>query len=1048
MRTIKKSVLASAVVAAIIGGFGPAAVLAEPVPAAQDQDNSGNTEEEAEGADGARELETIVVTGTRIRRAGFDTLEPAIVVDQGYVRDRGLTNIADILNETPGFGVGVTPEGGQAGFGVAVNFVNRFGLGTNRTLTLVNGRRFVSSNPATIFGPAGPGQQVDLNVVPTLLIDRVENLAIGGAPTYGSDAIAGVVNVILRKDFQGLETTGTYGITDRGDGERWNVGALYGLNFNDGAGNVTVSASWDNNDGVLATESERFRNTFATQVNPLASLMAQFQPGRTPANDGRVNPNVPFNTGNNDGIPNSVLIRNSRFFTFTAGGLLFPATGAFNLADGRLRGFGQNQTTYLAFDNGGNLVPYNPGNNFGTTNASGGDGFNLNRTVQLTSDLERKNLYSSGRYAIGERTDLFYEATYYNSEALELIDQAAFNVNLFGGLSAPITFPTTYAQLSDQARSTLTGLGVTSFRLSRILSDIQGNNAGGETDVYRGVIGIEGDFDAFDRSFNWEVSANWGRNDSEFFGTAINQQHFINSLHVTRNASGQVVCTTTPVAGLVIPGGGTPQADPGCVPLMLFGEGRNSREALAYVTERTLTESTLEQRVFNANIGGDILDTWGGPVGFNFGYEHRIEEGSFEPNAFQQAGRGRAVPILPNEGEFDTDEWFAETVIPLVDPEWNVPLLHKFDITGKFRQVDNTVNGKFDTYTYGFQFRPIEDLEIRGNRTKSLRAPSIVELFTPVSNIFTTVPDPCDSRNVTGGTKPATRQANCQAFYRQFNISNPATFQSTAVTATVPGTLAGDPNLENEEADAETIGVVWQPNELVPGLRVAADYYKIDISNAIANLGAAAIATGCFDNDSFDASDVNAANSFCRRIVRDASGQITTIRTGFVNGGFLDFTGQSLDLQYSRDLTEFDWGLKGTLDLTANLFRLRRLENSTNNVTITDNLNTLGNAKRQYQYGVAYTLYPVSLGLQAFYQSGSELVLDNLVTGDSQDVRRIESQWTYSANAAYAINDDILLRFAVTNLTDEDPPFPLAGGAFGVYDVLGRRYSLSLDWRF
>jgi outer membrane receptor for ferrienterochelin and colicin len=301
---------------------------------------------------------------------------------------------------------------------------------------------------------------------------------------------------------------------------------------------------------------------------------------------------------------------------------------------------------------------------------------------------------------------------------------------------------------------------------------------------------------------------------------------------------------------------------------------------------------------------------------------------------------------------------------------------------------------------------------------------------------------------VTGGTKPATRQANCQAFYRQFNIANPATFQSTAVTATVPGTLAGDPNLENEEADAETIGVVWQPNELVPGLRVAADYYKIDISNAIANLGAAAIATGCFDNDSFDASDVNTANSFCRRIVRDASGQITTIRTGFVNGGFLDFTGQSLDLQYSRDLTEFDWGLKGTLDLTANLFRLRRLENSTNNVTITDNLNTLGNAKRQYQYGVAYTLYPVSLGLQAFYQSGSELVLDNLVTGDSQDVRRIESQWTYSANAAYAINDDILLRFAVTNLTDEDPPFPLAGGAFGVYDVLGRRYSLSLDWRF
>lgn len=1036
MKACHRTLLATAI-AAVLYGFTPVPGFAQQAAAEDDEAEKPKVQE----------LEPITVTGTRIRRAGFDTLEPAIVVNEDYLKNRGLTNVADAINELPGFGVGVTPEGGQSGFGVAVNFVNRFGLGTNRTLTLINGRRAVSSNSPTIFGPAGPGLQVDLNVVPSLLVDRIENIAIGGAPTYGSDAISGVVNVILKRDFEGLDTTATYGITQEGDGERYNVGALYGLNFADGAGNLTFGATWDDQQGVLATERDRFSEGLANGVNPLASLMAANQPGRTPANDGRVNPGVPFNTGNGDGIPNSVLIRNVRFFTFTGGGLLFPSTGAFNLADGRLRGFGPNQTTYFQFDPSGNLVPYNPGINFGTSNASGGDGFNLNETVQLLSDLERKNLHSSGRYVFNEMVEGFFEASYYNSEALELIDQSIYNVNLFGGLSAPITFPVSYAQLSDQARGILTGLGQTNFRLSRASRDLVNNNGSSETDVYRGVVGLAGSFGAFDRLFNWEVSANWGRNDSTFFATVLNQQNFINALNVVRDASGNLVCTTTPVAGLVIPGGGTPVADPGCVPLNLFGEGRPSQAARDYVTGITITDSVLQQRVFNANVGGTAFELPTGPLDFNLGFEHRVEKGSFEPNDFQVRGLGRAVPILPNSGEFDTDEWFFETVLPLVNADWEIPGLNRFDLTGKFRNVDNTVNGSFDTYTYGFQYRPVADIEFRGNRTQSLRAPAIVELFTPVSNIFTFVPDPCDSRNVTGGTNPTVRQANCAAFYRQFNIANPATFQSVAVNATIPGTLGGDPNLLNEEARSETIGVVLQPG-FIPGFRMAVDYYKIEIDNAIANLNAAAIATGCFDNPSFDASDVNNANSFCQRIVRRADGQIETIRTGFVNGGFLDFTGQSLDMQYSRNLADFDVGLAGTLDLNAALFRLRQLESSTNNVTIGDSLNTLGNPKRAYQYGAQYSLDDFTVGVQANYQSGQELVLDRFVTGDSQDITRVESYWSYNANFGYRFTDDVQLRLAVTNVTDKAPPFPLAGGAIGVYDLLGRRYSLTLDWKF
>ena len=184
-----------------------------------------------EAADAKAELETIVVTGSRIRRAGFDTLEPATVVTREAIEAQGLTNVADALNRTPGFAGSSTPDGGQSGFNVGTNFVNLFNLGTNRTLTLVNGRRFVSSNPATQFAGVAAGLQVDLNTIPVNMIERIENIAIGGAPTYGSDAIAGVINVILRKDFEGAAFNVGYGLTERGDNQRFNFSSLVGANF-------------------------------------------------------------------------------------------------------------------------------------------------------------------------------------------------------------------------------------------------------------------------------------------------------------------------------------------------------------------------------------------------------------------------------------------------------------------------------------------------------------------------------------------------------------------------------------------------------------------------------------------------------------------------------------------------------------------------------------------------------------------------------------------------------------------------------------------------
>ena len=1045
-KSLARLPLALAIVSTLYGPYLFAqAAQAAAQEAETEEQSAANADEDSE-----RTLETVQVTGSRIFRAGFDTLEPATVVTRERIEQRGITNIADALNELPGFGPGITPEGGQSGFGVGVNFVNRLGLGTNRTLALINGRRVVNSNPGTIFGPAAPGVQVDLNAIPAQLVERIENIAIGGAPTYGSDAIAGVVNVITRRDFEGAEVSATYGITDRGDNERQSITALFGTNFASDLGNITLSATYDTSDGVLGTARPRIANAFLFAPNPCTtgpSSIVATQPGRTPGNDGRVNPNIPFQTctptAGSDGIANNVLIRDRRLFSLTFGGLLLPATGAFNLADGRLRGFGTAQTTYLQFAPNGDIIPFNPGVNFGTQSAFGGDGLNLQESIQLLSDLDRRTFNLLSSFQISDSTRLFFEGFQYSATSLELVDQYNWNANLFGGLSGPITFRNDYPLLSAQNQQVLAANGITSFRISRAHRDLVENNASSDVLTRRAVFGADGSLPFGDRDLRWEASYTWGRNSSDFFSRQIDQQRFVNALNVTRNASGAIVCTTTPTPGLVVPGGLLPVADPNCVPLNLFGEGRPSTAARNYVTVDLVARAAQEQEVFNANIGGELFDMWGGSFSANGGFERRIERASFDPDAFQRAGRGRSVAILPLTGSFATKEGFVEFFAPFIDSEAGIPGLNRLDLTGKFRRVDNTVNGGFNAFTYGLQWRPVQDVEFRGNFTRSLRAPSLVELFTPVSSAFSAVPDPCHAPNQGGGVRPETRRANCDALFRALGI-NGNTFLSNAVTATVPITSQGDTGLLNESSDAWTYGVVLQPR-WVEGLRLAVDYYKVEITDVIGNLGTTDIATGCFDNPNFNAADPLNGNAFCSRIQRDAQGQITFVQTGFVNGGYLNFRGFSGEISYGFNLADIGFDYGGTLSFSGTAFRRVAVDSSINNVVNTDSNGLVGTPLREYQFGLAYDHDRWGVNLQGSYTG--PVNAGNNISPELQDILRYDSQTTYDAGAYVSFFEgDLRVRFAVTNLTDEEPPFPLTG--LGVYDTLGKRYALSAIYRF
>lgn len=279
-------------------------------------------------------IEEVVVTGSRIPRAGFDTMLPATVLDSEFLEARAFTNIADALNEVPAFGLpGSSTQGVQSGFSVGQSFVNFFGLGSQRTLTLVNGRRFVSSNAPTIFSDGAPGLQVDMNVLPSSMIERVETIAVGGAPIYGADAIAGTVNVILKDDFEGFEIGGSWGDhPDEGDFEERQLDLLWGASYADGRGNVVIAFQYNDREGLIGSDRDHLARGW------------QF---REPAGDSEFT---------------RVLVSNATANIVCRGGVITPDPFLLpNVGGGAVDTDTNGDPVFLQFGRDGSLVPYNVG---------------------------------------------------------------------------------------------------------------------------------------------------------------------------------------------------------------------------------------------------------------------------------------------------------------------------------------------------------------------------------------------------------------------------------------------------------------------------------------------------------------------------------------------------------------------------------------------------------------------------------------------------------------------------------------------------------------
>ena len=953
-------------------------------------------------ADDDEAVDEIIITGSRIPRSGFETLQPATVLSGENLELRGAINIAKALNEQAGFVAPLrSPMGNQSQEATGQNFVDFLGLGQQRTLVLVNGHRF----PAGVAPNGDGGLSVDLNAIPEILIDRVETIAIGGAPIYGSDAIAGTVNIILKQDFEGLNFTASFGQSPEfNDAEEFRLGITWGANYDNGRGNLVLSAQTTSSQGLRYTD----RPATATDVG--------FE---TPGD-----PNSPFRLELFQDL--TVAVDN-----VTAFPLYFGDQFAFGIfGNGIVLDINDPNSPITQFDLDGNLLAFVPGGGTGSVIfQDGGDGLKLSTFTSLYTDSERYNFNLFTNYEITDSVRFKAEAWFARTNATELINQSGYNSPAFGGLpnngygnigngpipvliDNPFLLPATRATIlaALDVVHDMNGDGVADptidtdgdgiadavgfWRGGPLTGIVGANPNSSKRDTLRAIIGFDGDLQLAGRDYVWDVSYAWGRTQSDDTSTEIIQTHLEQAVQVVTDANGDPAC-----------------ADPsgGCVPIDVVGTA--SPEAVAYVSALVTDVVTIEQRVFEANIGGDIFDLPAGPVGFAGGFQFREESASYDPNDLAENGFARN-PLVAVVGKFDSTEFYVETVIPLLGGNLDTPLVETLDFEGAIRFVDNSVAGNDTTWTAGLRYRPIEDIEFRGNKTESIRAPSITELFTPESNIFDFADDPCDQRFIDQGNVPATRAANCAAD----GIVQP--FQSFIVNASQRGTLSGNPTLESEIAESYTYGVIVRPRFL-DGFTASVDFFDIEIANAIESLTVEDLMIACYDSSNF------AGEAACNFFQRDAAGQVVGYQSGFVNVGLVEFTGIQTVMSYDTEIGRF-----GDLSIgLTHLYTDKHIETpgSGNSVQfdgeIGESTNRI-NANVIWYYG-DWTWFNQIRWLDS-------AVFDNADTEFSRTISGVDDWTVFDTSVVYALNDNIELQLNIDNLFDNDPPFAAVASNNGI----------------
>jgi outer membrane receptor protein involved in Fe transport len=983
----------------------------------------------------ATEVEEIVVTGSRIARDVKDASTPLAIIDAEELKLSGTPNLDKMLGDQPQFvqatNGGATANQVPAGSAAGAAYANLRGFGPTRSLTLVNGRRFA------IFGPE---QVTDLNTIPAALVKRTEVVTGGSSAVYGSDAITGVVNFIIRDDVDDIETGAQYGFDSSTNSPTFNVDLTAGTNFAGDRGNIVASLNYYKREGFTRDERGDWAKlpigeACVTQASWSDSLIGTAN-GSNAANCAASGGKMGFVFAGSGDIPNGR-------FTLTNAQLANAGVQT-ALANAGLAGLGGNGFTFNDQGTGQRLVN------------RPADDFNLTQFNYLQVPAERYMVNAFAHFDFTEKMTGYAELHYSKNKVDQQLTQSNINATslinvdnpyldanmraLLVALDAAEAPNTTLPVQGSLIQTTTRNDGLAIINGGRRLVELPFRFNVDDHDVYRAAVGIRGNLgdvsDSFFRNLSYDVYYSYAKSeDTSTQDGAASRSQYAQAL-LRPNP------TTNPVANI-------------------FGQSLSPAavDAIAIHSENV---TNAEQQVAVASLSGEAFDTWAGPVNFSFGLEWRTAEAEYLPDTYLRTGDVAGFNAgLPTSGDITAKEIFAEVRVPIVA---DVPAFENLSLNGAFRSSDYDLDGvgRVSTYLYGMDWRVDGTFKIRAQFQHAIRAPNIGDLFGGQQLNFPTLVDPCSNQ----GTNQS--QAVRDVCIATGVPAGSVFTQPVQPNNTVPVISGGNPNLQEESSDTWTAGVVITP---IDSLYMSIDFFDIKLDGAIAPIGGGAQNTLnlCY----LTLQDPNSA--FCRAVERNPdTGAITTpyaLNVGQTNIGSLETAGLDFNTTYGWDA---GFGMEG-----ASRFELSTLWTWTKKFTLTPVADQPQNKNRCVgAYGstcgepipewkgitrLTWTTGPLGVSLRHRYVAS--VTTDRWVLPESAGANpnpaalltytnpHFPAYNYFDLSGTYDFGDKIEVYAGVNNITDKDPPIVAGFGGYGntfpsTYDYAGMSFFLGVNAKF
>jgi outer membrane receptor protein involved in Fe transport len=988
------------------------------------------TQAAAQQAQQGAEVSEIVVTGSRIPSPNLTSVSPVTAVTSQDIKLQGTATVESMLNRLPQVVASQSSTVANGSTGIAT--VNLRGLGPGRTAVLIDGRRLM---------PGDPIQPVaDLNNIPAALVDRVDVLTGGASAVYGSDAIGGVVNFIMNRNFEGFRIDAQYNTAqhDNGndqvrdalttsafpipfptgskwDGQTYEVTTVMGVNAPDGKGNVTAYAGYRHLNALLQSQRDYSACSIITTYSSDPTI---------------------YDTRQCAGSSNNAFGRFRGESQSFAGGTL-PRTGRVSVNPNGTRTF----------------VPY-----------SGAFAFNYGPLNYFQRPEERWTAGYFAHYDVNDAVKLYSDFMFADDHTVAQIAPSG----LFQGTgpSGTSTFKINCDNplMSASQASTLCGAAAGTPLLRDVTVGFRFTGLPRQDNLrhtnYRIVLGSKGD-----------LGQGWSYDAYLLYGTSIFNEHYDNDVSLRKAQNALLVDPKT--------GQCTSDATGGCVPLDIFRFGALTPAMLNYVVTPGFKSGETVERVASASVTGElgqygVKSPWATDgVGVAFGTEYRRENLELDVDDEFRSGdlSGQGGPTLPNHGGYDVYELFGEARVPIAQ---DMPFAKNLDLELGYRFSDySTDAGVTHTYKVGINYQPIDDIKLRASYNRAVRAPNIVELFSPRAVGLFGGADPCAANNT--GHVPATfaqcARSGVTAAQYAAGIDQCPAAQCSAI-------FGGNLALKAEEADTYTVGFILQPRWL-KGFDVSVDWYDIKVDNLISALPELTL-IDCV---------INGNTTACGRIHRDPStgavfGQVGIVDATNINTGFLKTSGIDINANYRTNFADWGLGEYGGLNFSfvgtwtdkyevqpttgGGSFDCKGLYGPVCSAITGASTGPIPEWKHVFRITWTPPWVPVTASLAWRYISSVEFdgnqsnvfLADPLGRKNVLD-NRIDSQNYLDIAGTWKIRDTMTLRFGVNNILDNDPPivdsnnFPASGPPYGngntypgTYDALGRMIFVGLTADF